>query len=181
MSGNWDTEVRLGKDSIGKYSLVKDKYINNNYIGDSDVKKSDIDAFFDRVWKAYPRKKGKGQISDAKKKYLFKHVGEEQLLRCIDRFKAAMDGKDEQYIMYGSTFFNSGYIDYTDESVGAETEKAEPEVINPDRPERWRSCPDSTWSKLRPYAHDDGTFDWSTFDASVLTGEDLAWMRNNGM
>ena len=56
-----------------------------------------------------------------------------------------------------------------------------PIEVHTDRPERWRSCPDSTWSKLRPYAHDDGTFDWSTFDASVLTGEDLAWMRNNGM
>lgn len=129
MSGNLDTEVRLGKDSIGKYSLVKDKYINNNYIGDSDGKKSDIDAFFDRVWKAYPRKKGKGQISDAKKKYLFKHVGEEQLLRCIDRFKAAMDGKDEQYIMYGSTFFNSGYIDYLDENCEQQTHNEEDDAM----------------------------------------------------
>lgn len=53
--------------------------------------------------------------------------------------------------------------------------------IRNDRPERWKTCPDSLWQKLKPYAHDDGSFDWPDFDTSVLTPEDREWMRRNDM
>lgn len=78
------------------------------------VKKKDIDEFFEAIWRVYPKKKGKGSVSDAKKKKLYEEVGLEQMLRCIDRYKDYIRGKDEQYVMYGSTFFNSGYVDYLD-------------------------------------------------------------------
>lgn len=53
--------------------------------------------------------------------------------------------------------------------------------INTDRPERFRTCPDSTWQKLKPFASSDGSFNWSDFDQSVLTDSDREWMRRNDM
>lgn len=61
------------------------------------------------------------------------------------------------------------------------TEKKTEEHPRSDRPSRWASCPDDTWQKLKPFAHDDGSFDWSRFNPDVLTDEDRAWMRSNDM
>ena len=87
----------------------------NDNIGPTN-EKSDADDFFNACWEVYPRKKGKGQVKDATKKRLAKEVGLEQMLRCIERYKAYVNGKDEEFVMYGSTFFNSGYVDYLDEN-----------------------------------------------------------------
>lgn len=61
------------------------------------------------------------------------------------------------------------------------TEKETEEHQRSDRPSRWASCPDDTWQKLKPFAHDDGSFDWSRFNPDLLTDEDRAWMRSNDM
>ena len=81
-------------------------------------KKEDIDAFFETCWKAYPRKEGKGSVSDTKKAELYSTVGLEQMLRCIDRY-VQKHGNDGEFIKHGSTFFNSGYVDYLDENYGS--------------------------------------------------------------
>ena len=83
----------------------------------SELSKGEADRFFESLWQAYPRKLGKGQVSLAKKKKLYA-VGFDEMLRCIDRYRAYCDshGIEEKYIMYGSTFFNSGYVDYLDEN-----------------------------------------------------------------
>lgn len=75
------------------------------------------DSFFERIWKLYPVKKGKGQVSKAKKQVL-QRIGYEELERCIDRFVKTMEkeNRDKQYWMNGSTFFNSGYVDYLDKN-----------------------------------------------------------------
>ena len=95
--------------------LDKTRKDNNIYIGEADDSKSSIDDFFETLWKAYPKKKGKGQISKAKKIKLY-NTGLDKMMRCIDRYKEYIQGKDEQFVMYGSTFFNSGYVDYLDEN-----------------------------------------------------------------
>ena len=77
----------------------------------------DANAMFEDAWKHYPKKRGKGQVSKSKKLSLFKDVGLEQLLRCIERYKEYTKGWDMQFIMNGSTFFNSGYVDYLDDNV----------------------------------------------------------------
>ena len=41
-------------------------------------------------------------------------IGLEELSRAIERYKMAKAGKDKQYIQNGSTWFNSGYVDYLD-------------------------------------------------------------------
>ncbi|WP_313260333.1 phage replisome organizer N-terminal domain-containing protein [Lacrimispora sp.] len=71
-------------------------------------------ALFEDLWKLYPSKKGKGQVSDTKKKELLK-IGKEELERAIDRYKADLKKDvDWRKTQNGSTFFNSGYVDYLD-------------------------------------------------------------------
>ncbi len=80
----------------------------------SQPSKADIDSFFDSIWNLYPVKKGKGQVSDSKRKALFK-IGFDEMQRAIDRYLKELD-KDASWRkpQNGSTFFNSGYVDYLD-------------------------------------------------------------------
>lgn len=75
--------------------------------------KKEIEAFFESVWKKYPNKKGKGQISDAKKKALYA-IGAEEIERAIERYCKELEKDKWRQPQYGSTFFNSGYVDYLD-------------------------------------------------------------------
>lgn len=85
--------------------------------------KNEINDLFERLWKLYPCKKGKGQISDAKKKRLYE-IGYEEMKRAIQRYAAELE-KDASWRkpQNGSTFFNSGYIDYLDCNYAQETEQ----------------------------------------------------------
>jgi hypothetical protein len=78
-----------------------------------------VNDFFEEVWNLYPKKRGKGQVSAAQKRKLHK-LGLETLSKCIERYKQEMQGKDIQFMQNGSTFFNSGYVDYLDENYIAE-------------------------------------------------------------
>ena len=75
---------------------------------------ADASALFEELWKLYPVKKGKGQISIAAKQRLLK-VGHDEMIRAIDRYKSELEkDKDWRRPQNGSTFFNSGYADYLD-------------------------------------------------------------------
>ena len=77
---------------------------------------ADAKALFERLWKAYPNKKGKGQVSDTQKKRLLA-IGEDRLVKAIDRYSLELQkDADWRKAQYGSTFFNSGYVDYLDEN-----------------------------------------------------------------
>lgn len=78
-------------------------------------KKTFIDCF-ERLWKKYPNKRGKGQVSDTKKKTLYE-IGEEKIERALKRYLDDLS-KDSSWRkpQNGSTFFNSGYVDYLDEN-----------------------------------------------------------------
>ncbi len=82
--------------------------------------KENINSVFDDIWKLYPNKKGKGKITDATKRKLHK-LGYDTLKTCIERYKS--DKEDWQKWQHGSTFFNSGYIDYLDENYQERSEK----------------------------------------------------------
>lgn len=84
----------------------------------SDTKKSskkqierEAEAMFERLWSRYPRKKGKGNVSKSQKVKLYK-LGEQDVSLALDRFIAEMSDQEPQYIPYGSSWFNSGYVDY---------------------------------------------------------------------
>lgn len=72
-----------------------------------------ICAFFEELWKLYPNKKGKGQISNSKKKKLY-DIGIDELTRAINRYINEKEADDWKHYQNGSTFFNSGYVDYLD-------------------------------------------------------------------
>ena len=93
-----DTQVRLGKVRLGKVRLGN---------------MCETEKVFESLWATYPKKRGKASISDKKKKEIF-NIGEEQMQRCIDRY--IKECKDFEYMKNGSTFFNSGYVDYLDEN-----------------------------------------------------------------
>ena len=84
---------------------------------------AEINAFFDSVWKLYPVKKGKGQVSTTQRKKLFR-VGYAAMENAIGRYMKELE-KDSSWRkpQNGSTFFNSGYVDYLDENFVPDKEK----------------------------------------------------------
>ncbi len=119
------TVVGIGKVSIGKDSIDKVN-INTNCASDNAPKasKSEINEFFERIWKLYPNKKGKGQISDAKKKKLYE-IGYDEISRAIDRYKDGLLKDDWRKPQNGSTFFSSGYVDYLDANYSKPQDRQE--------------------------------------------------------
>lgn len=86
--------------------------------------KADALALFEKLWKLYPVKKGKGQVSDSAKMRLFK-VGFDEMVRAIERYKAELEkDSDWRKPQNGSTFFNSGYVDYLDANYEPSMQKA---------------------------------------------------------
>lgn len=95
-------------------------FTENPYTGNPTTAKSskksaaaDIEEFFERVWKLYPKKTNKTQIRKATKERLYK-IGYEKIARCIERYKQELEYNhtEYQFIKAGSTFFNGGYEDY---------------------------------------------------------------------
>lgn len=80
---------------------------------DNTMCKADALALFERLWAMYPLKRGKGQVSDAKKMKLLE-IGFEEMSRAIERYKAGLKKDTWRKPQNGSTFFNGGYIDYLD-------------------------------------------------------------------
>jgi tRNA A37 N6-isopentenylltransferase MiaA len=79
------------------------------------IKDKTYEEFFESVWKLYPKKEGKGSVSKTQKEKL-QAIGYEEITRCIERYLKAKAGVDRQYLKQGSTFFNSGYVDYLDKN-----------------------------------------------------------------
>lgn len=102
MQENLNTPIQ---ENLKENNTVINNTINNIY-----------NVLFEKLWSLYPNKKGKGKITDAKKKVLAE-IGEEELIRAIDRYKQELD-KDKEWRkpQNGSTFFTSGYIDYLDKN-----------------------------------------------------------------
>lgn len=113
--------ISVGRNSISvgrnKQRRVEKSREENIYIVHSEEMHDtdSLEDFFETIWKLYPVKKGKGAVSKAKKKAL-QNIGLEEIQRCIERFKDDMSDRDKKYWMHGSTFFNSGYVDYLDKN-----------------------------------------------------------------
>lgn len=73
------------------------------------------EEFFERAWQYYPNKRGKGQVSEKSKERLMSH-GWDNVKRAIDRYIEDLKKDEWRKPQNGSTFFNSGYIDYLDEN-----------------------------------------------------------------
>ena len=114
--------------------------VNKANKGNNETK--EICSFFESMWKLYPNKKGKGQIKDACKKKLYKL--DDEFKRCIERYIKDTNTRRKEFagLKYqnGSTFFNSGYVDYLDKNYqevksgynGANQEDESVKGYNPD-------------------------------------------------
>lgn len=109
-----------------KEKEIEKEIDNNNNIIDSGasvkrITKTETDEFFESVWQLYPVKKGKGQVSDSKRKALYE-IGFDEINRAIERYLEELK-KDAAWRkpQNGSTFFNSGYVDYLDENFVPDT------------------------------------------------------------
>ena len=87
----------------------------------SKPSKAEIEAVFEDLWKLYPVKRGKGSISYAAKQRVY--GVRDQIPRCIERYVddtkkrfGHREGGYQRWLKNGSTFFNSGYVDYLDEN-----------------------------------------------------------------
>ena len=101
----------------------KIKKLKNN----TNSAKTEISEMFDRLWKLYPNKRGRSQISEKTKKAIY-DIGEEEMTRAIKRYVKDLVAEPWRKAQNGSTFFTSGYVDYLDENY--EEPKQEPKSGN---------------------------------------------------
>ena len=87
----------------------------NNVHSCSESPEETPEEFFERAWQYYPNKRGKGQVSEKSKERLMSH-GWDNVKRAIDRYLKDLKKDEWRKAQNGSTFFNSGYIDYLDEN-----------------------------------------------------------------
>lgn len=157
-----DTQNRIEKNREEKNSIYSAEKLHDE---------QSLDDFFESIWKLYPIKKGKGRVSTSRKKALQK-IGYDQIGRCVDRFLKDMSdsGRDRKYWMHGSTFFNSGYVDYLDENWGQESEDLE----KPREPCDRFSCLESSFRKQLEDAG--AIYDGQGLDYGILS-EHPDWLK----
>lgn len=102
--------------SYSKYSVFTVKNYSQYQTNENKTEKKKEDGnnneFFEKVWKLYPHKRGKAQITEEDKKEL-SEIGFEEIKRAIERYKKYTEENKEWYKpQNGSTFFKSGYKDY---------------------------------------------------------------------
>lgn len=95
--------------------------------------KENINVFFETIWKLYPKKDGKGGVSKTQKEKLHK-IGLDEMSRAIDRYKKHREEKIAKgewcpEWKNGSTFFNSGYVDYLDKNYQQPDKSTPPDGI----------------------------------------------------
>lgn len=121
VDGDVDSTEHLPSNSYSSSSSISTSSSNK---GESEGEpkqskkptKAEIDAFFEEIWKLYPVKKGKGSVSYSKKKTLYA-IGFDEMKRAIERYLKDLE-KDAAWRkpQHGSTFFNSGYVDFLDKN-----------------------------------------------------------------
>ncbi len=94
--------------------------VQNTMHDKNTMHNDDIDTVFESLWSYYPLKRGKASVNKKAKKNAF-DIGEDHFRRAIDRYKDSVKferehGFKELKYQNGSTFFNSGYLDYLDEN-----------------------------------------------------------------
>ena len=118
--------ISVGKNSISDGRNTQSREEKSKEENKNTLCKADALALFEQLWKLYPSKKGKGQVSDSKKMKLLQ-IGFDEMERAIERYKAELK-KDAAWRkpQNGSTFFNSGYIDYLDANYEESKDKPKP-------------------------------------------------------
>lgn len=92
-------------------------------------KEKDIDIYnvFISLWKLYPNKKGLAQVSNKSKKAIY-NIGYDKFKQCIERYEKHLKENPWKKPQNGSTFFNSGYVDYLDENYTLKNNSTNPMI-----------------------------------------------------
>ncbi len=109
-----DNVLVLSDKSI-ELEIEKDKELEIEK--DEKPQKKQVEALFEELWKLYPERKGKASVSDKTKLKWFE-LGKDVFEKCLKRYVAYIK-KTEYPYKNGSTFFNSGYVDYLDENYSS--------------------------------------------------------------
>ena len=117
-----DDQQSTSNQPATNQQLTTSKNNKNNKNNNSASKNDAHLALFEKLWKHYPNKKGKAQVSKAAMKRIAV-LGEEHMLRCITRYVKYVESQDWLKFQNGSTFFNSGYADYVDEVYAVQEEE----------------------------------------------------------
>ena len=120
-------QVNVNKNTVNDNSNSQSKVEKSKEENKNNLCKAEALALFEeKLWPLYPVKKGKGQVSLATKQRLFK-IGYEEMARAINRYKIELErDSDWRRPQNGSTFFNSGYVDYLDANYVPGKDKAKP-------------------------------------------------------
>lgn len=110
VSDNQTTGKRHSVDNqtttIEEKKEIKKGRNNNNLC------KNDASELFETLWKLYPNKRGKTQVTNKDKQKLLE-IGLEEMTRAIERYKKYIEANKDWYRpKNGSTFFKGGYEDY---------------------------------------------------------------------
>lgn len=170
-----DSKTERSIDKIREDKNSKDINVHSGEMHDTE--NPSLNQFFESIWKLYPLKKGKGQVSKTKKQVL-QRIGYEQIKRCVNRYVTEIksSGK-EKYMMHGSTFFNSGYVDYLDENYVDGEQSAVPIKKNESEEDRF-SClePD-----IRALLENCGVIDGQSLDLGNATDEQIKYLQECGV
>lgn len=115
-----ENEEADGSEKNLKKQMVSEKPDNDNVndnVNANDntniVQEPADESLFLYLWGKYPNKKGKAQVSKKAKRALLA-VGADEMERAIDRYVSELAKDSWRKPQNGSTFFNSGYVDYLD-------------------------------------------------------------------
>lgn len=111
---NMGTLENICNQMISDVSVIQSNPNPNPNTNPKSVRKAEALELFEKLWKLYPSKKGKGKVSDAKKLELLE-IGFDEMSRAVDRYIRELE-KDKSWRkpQNGSTFFTNGYVDYLD-------------------------------------------------------------------
>lgn len=105
---NEQSKVKKSKEKESKEKKSKENiYVPAAAAGTAEP----YDFVFEQAWAAYPKKRGKNQISEKCKREIAK-VGLSAMLLAVERYKQETAGVEEEYLLNGSTFFHGRYKDY---------------------------------------------------------------------
>ena len=126
---NGTKEIDSRKLYIGNTPIDKnvhtpmDKNVQDN---NTNINNTNINIYSSNdaqdIWELYPNKKGKAQAMKKIPK-LLEALGKDVLAECVKKYSAEVKGKDKQFILNGSTFFNGRYEDYLDDVIEADCKK----------------------------------------------------------
>ena len=92
--------------------------------------KAEALALFENLWKMYPNKKGKAQVTDKDKLKLLE-IGLEEMTRAIERYKRYIEANKDWYKpLNGSTFFKGRYQDYIGDDYEEEKQPVKKSSFN---------------------------------------------------